>query len=224
MVCAQTPKCLFCPVVTVSCPTEFVTLGGRTTVSANFTSGDPNPAAVYRWTVSTGTIVDGQGTSTITVEAGCEPIVATVSIEGDAIPAECSRTASCTFEPVCIGDPRKFDEYGSPSWNDEKARLDNAAIALRDEPKAKIYLVTYGGRRSYLGEAVARGSRARDYLIKTRSVPPDRIVTIDGGYKETAWTEIWLLPDSIEPPRGYPTVDPSEVIFSKKPPRQKRSH
>ena len=41
--------------------------------------------------------------------------------------------------------PRKIDEYGNIRFNDEKARLDNFAIELQNDPTAQGYLVCYGG-------------------------------------------------------------------------------
>ena len=36
-------------------------------------------------------------------------------------------------------DAMKFDEYGNIKFNDEKARLDNYAIQLQNEPGAQGY-------------------------------------------------------------------------------------
>ena len=41
-------------------------------------------------------------------------------------------------------DCRKFDEYADLRFNDEKARLDNLAIQLQQEPGAQAYYVIFG--------------------------------------------------------------------------------
>src|ERR1043165_3773873 len=52
-----------------------------------------------------------------------------------------------------------FDSYGDLSWEDEKAHLDNFAIALQNDPGATGYIIVYAGRRSCVGEAKDRALR-----------------------------------------------------------------
>jgi hypothetical protein len=61
---------------------------------------------------------------------------------------------------------RAFDEYGSICWEDEKARLDNFAIALLNDDLGHI--IVYDGKRACRGEAVARAIRAKKYLVEYR--------------------------------------------------------
>lgn len=91
-------------------------------------------------------------------------------------------------EPVQIADPVKFDEWGDIRFSDEKARLDNAAINLqRSMPRNIIYLVVYAGQTSCVGEAKARGVRAKKHLV-SRGIPTDQVVWIDGGYQSEVAT------------------------------------
>jgi hypothetical protein len=110
-----------------------------------------------------------------------------------------------------IKTPRKIDEYGNIRFNDEKARLDNYAIELQNDPTAQGYLVCYGGRKGRAGEAQKRCDRAKDYLVTTRGIDSSRIVTVDGGYREDLTVELWVVPSGATPPAASPTVDPSEV-------------
>lgn len=41
-----------------------------------------------------------------------------------------------------------FDSYGDISWEDEKAHLDNFAIALQRDPNTIGYIIVYAGRRA----------------------------------------------------------------------------
>jgi hypothetical protein len=123
---------------------------------------------------------------------------------------EREQTYQCPPGVIC--DPRKFDEYSSILWSDEKARLDNVAIQLQREPTDfVIYLVAYGGRRACVGEAQARSLRAKNYLIGKRGIPSNRVVSIDGGYREEQMVEIWVLPRGFGKPYPAPTVDKNEV-------------
>jgi hypothetical protein len=110
---------------------------------------------------------------------------------------------------------RKFDEYGDVSFEDEKARLDNFAIELNSDPNAVGYLIVYGGRRAVKGIAKTRALRAKNYLVTKRGLPSDRIVWVDGGYREDLNTEIHIAPRGATAPSASPSIDPSEVQFVK---------
>jgi hypothetical protein len=201
-----------CPTVTVTCP-DTVEGTQPITFTANVTGGDPNVAATYNWSVSSGTIASGQGTPTITVTGatGGTPVTATVNVGG--YPPECNTTASCTTTPTIKPIARLFDQYGNIAFNDEKARLDNFAIQLQNEPGAQGYIIAYGGRRGRAGEAQARADRAKDYLVNTRGVDPGRIVTVDGGFREDLTVELWIVPSGADNPAASPTLQQSDVTI-----------
>jgi hypothetical protein len=153
----------------------------------------------YSWTVSAGTITSGQGTDSITVDTantGGQTITATVELGG--LDPSCGRTASCST-PI-KGPPavsRKFDEYGNIRFNDEKARLDNFAIQLQNEPTAQGYIIGYG---SCDAEGQTRANRAKDYLVNTRGIDGSRLTVIDGGCMPELKVELWIRPSgALEP-------------------------
>jgi hypothetical protein len=117
---------------------------------------------------------------------------------------------------------RKIDEYGNIPFSDEKARLDNFAIEVRADPTVVGYIICYGGRRGYAGEAQRRCKRAAGYLTKTRGIAATRIKTIDGGYREGLTVELWAPSAFATPPMASPTVDPSEVTIIKRKHKVKR--
>ncbi|HEX8147207.1 MAG TPA: hypothetical protein VF591_08515 [Pyrinomonadaceae bacterium] len=199
-----------CPTVTVSCP-DTGTTGQPVTFTANVSGGDPNVTPTFNWTVSAGTIESGQGTSSITVSTTgvTGPITATVDVGG--YDRSCSTSNSCTVSFPPRQEARKVDEYGNIKFNDEKARLDNYAIELQNDPTAQGYLVCYGGRTGRTGEAQRRCDRAKNYLVNTRGITADRLVTVDGGFREELTVELWVVPSGATPPAASPTVDPSEV-------------
>src|SRR5260370_5979907 len=107
----------------------------------------------------------------------------------------------CVISAATRGDSvRKFDEWGDIPFGDEKARLDNVAIQWHNEPSSVVYLVVSAGRTACIGEAKARGFRAKNYLVRKRRVKTVNVVVIDGGYKEWVLTEIWFLPRTIGAP------------------------
>jgi K319L-like, PKD domain len=195
-----------CPVVSVSCPSE-VAAGDPITFTASVSGGDPAMTPTYNWSVSAGTITGGQGTSTITVDTkdiGGQSVTATVNV-GGADPS-CNTTASCTtgVKPPIV-PPRKFDEYGNIRFNDEKARLDNYAITLQNEPGSTATIIVYG---SCAGEAQQRGDRAKDYLVNTRGIEASRITVVDGGCRAELLVQLWIVP----PGSTAPEVDTSAAI------------
>jgi hypothetical protein len=184
-----------CPTVSVSCPAD-VEIGAPITFSASG-AGDMN--VTYNWSVSAGTISGGQGTSSITVDTaglGGQTVTATVELGG--LDPSCAKTASCSTQvkpekPVAV----KFDEYGNIKFNDEKARLDNYAIQLQNQPGSQGYIIAYG---SCEGEAQARADRAKDYLVNTRGIDAGRLVTIDGGCRSDLLVQLWIVPTGADAP------------------------
>jgi hypothetical protein len=129
-------------------------------------------------------------------------------------------------EMVRVGAPHpiKFDEWGDIRFRDEKARLDNAFISLRQQPGNIMYLIINAGERACVGEAKARGIRAKNYLVRHRGAKPDRIVWIDGGYQVSPRTTIWIWPANLGQPPIIPDLgldptqmklDPTKMKFEK---------
>lgn len=91
-----------------------------------------------------------------------------------------------------------FDEYGDLCWEDEKARLDNFAIQLQQDPRFLGYIIVYAGRRSCEGEANYRANRAKKWVV-SRGVKADRIILKDGGYLEDVTTYLQPWPKDKPP-------------------------
>jgi hypothetical protein len=116
---------------------------------------------------------------------------------------------------------QKFDEYGNIRFNDEKARLDNYAIQLQNQPGAQGYIIAYG---SCAGEAQARADRAKDYLVNTRGIDAGRIVTMDGGCRSDLSVELWIVPSGATPPAASTDniISPCPECKKKATPRRRR--
>jgi hypothetical protein len=96
----------------------------------------------------------------------------------------------------------KFDEYGNIRFNDEKARLDNYAIQLQNQPGSTGTILVYG---SCAGEAQQRGDRAKDYLVNTRGIEAGRITVVDGGCRSDLTVQLWIVPQGSTPPAADTT-------------------
>jgi len=118
-----------------------------------------------------------------------------------------------------------FDHFGDICCEDEKARLDNFAVQLQNEPNATGYIIYYGGRllktcgstRTRLplrGEAQARAARLKPYMANAwRGFDTKRVIVINGGYRESWEAELWIVPPGKQPPTLTPTVNASAIRF-----------
>lgn len=97
--------------------------------------------------------------------------------------------------------PDKYDEWGDVAFNDEKTHLDKIANQAKEWPLSIIHLVIHAGRTACVGEAKARGLRAKNYLV-SRGVEEERIVWVDAGWRKNLSVEVWIWP----PQMGKPEV------------------
>lgn len=189
------PPRIICPNVSIYCP-DTVALGAPLTFKADISGGTEGITQTLNWTVSAGTISSGQGTSTITVDTaglGGRPVTATVEVLG----YNRSCKATCTTQTFTENQAKMCDSYPLIRFNDEKARLDNCNLRFRDEQGAEFYIVVYGNR----AESLARGARAKRYLVYERGVTAERVHVLEGSQTEELHTELWLVPTGAKPPQ-----------------------
>lgn len=85
-----------------------------------------------------------------------------------------------------------LDKYGNIAWEEEKARLDNFAIQLMNDPNLVGYYYVMVGKESCRGEGQARAIRAKNYMTRMRHVDWARIIWRDIGYGDDFQVSIWL--------------------------------
>jgi hypothetical protein len=188
-----------CPTVNIECP-DSAKEGVPVTFTARVTGGSATVTPTYNWTVSSGTITSGQGTLSITVDAtglAGQTIRATLDVDGYGMPCP----ASCSVSvPITIPPPRKFDEYYDIARNDEKARLDNYAIELQNQPGAQGYIIVYPSSKAKSNDAQARASRISDYLVNSRGIDASRFTVTMGRARDNWLIELWVVPQGATPP------------------------
>jgi hypothetical protein len=121
-----------------------------------------------------------------------------VQVEG--FDQTCPLTAVCTVTGNPLPEPRKFDEFPSISFDDDKARLDNFAVELQNEPTARGFIVLYPGRRSRADQASRLGERARRYLTTSRGIDASRLIVVSGAPRERDTYELYIVPVGATPP------------------------
>jgi len=186
---------------------------------------------IYTWTVSPANarIISGAGTPTITVDStglAGQRITATVVVDDGSGDSMCRQTAQASTnvppppKRTIVG--REFDTCCSCSYDDQKARLDNLAVELQNDPTTTTYIFAYGGRTSAIGKADSLLARARDYMVSQRGIDASRIVLVNGGFREEDCTEMWVVPRGATTPQASPTVQPGDVRPKPAPRTRKR--
>ncbi|HKN82289.1 MAG TPA: hypothetical protein VJW17_02580, partial [Pyrinomonadaceae bacterium] len=201
-----------CPFpVNVSAPKE-VTDGEIITYNADVTYGG-NSALKYNWKISPSSarIISGAGSPTITVDStglGSQRLIVTLTVDDGSSDPTCAQTAQAAtmiapLEKRAIVS-QEFDECKSCTYDDQKARLDNLAVELQNDPTTRAYIIAYGARTSPLAQVERLMTRARDYLLAQRGIDASRIVVVNGGLRDTDSVELWIVPSGAAPPRATP--------------------
>ena len=208
-----------CPFpVNISAPKQ-VTEGEIITYTADV-SYSGNADLKYNWKVTPASarIISGMGTSTLNVDStglGGQRIVATLTADDGSSDPACAQSAQAVsiIAPIekRIIVAQEFDECNSCSLDDQKARLDNLAIELQNDPSTRAYILAYGGRMSPINQVEKLMSRVRDYLVTKRGIDASRLEVINGGFREEDSVELWIVPSGASAPRPTPTVQAGEV-------------
>lgn len=152
----------------------------------------------YCWEVTGGKITVGQGTPQVTIEANELPSTSVgfvdVKIKFGGVPPDFERERSCRLkvDPKCT-PPILRDQYDDISLTDEQQRLDRLGSYLMAEGSASdVYLVAYAARSSCFWEARQRTDRAKRYLVNRHKIEASRVITVDGGFRETLSVDIFI--------------------------------
>jgi len=221
-----------CPFpVNISAPNQ-VTDGEIITYTADVAYTGTAPLR-YTWKVtpSSARIISGLDTPTLNVDStglGGQRITATLTADDGSSDPACAQSAQAVsiIAPIekKVIVAQEFDECNSCSLNDQKARLDNLAVELQNDPSTRAYIIAYGGRMSPLGQVEKLISRARDYLVAHRGIDASRLTVVNGGFREEDSVELWLVPSGAAAPQPTPTVQPGEVNPGKKPVSRRRAN
>jgi hypothetical protein len=136
------------------------------------------------------------------------------------IPSDKDNHLRCEGFPAYDGEVTQYRPYAtfSKKTDDEMfARLDDLASQITTGDMWIGYIIAYAGKVSKKGEAKLIAERARQYLIRKRSIPPERVAAIDGGFRENAEIELYLIQRTMPPPTPTPTLSLSEVRVISKP-------
>jgi hypothetical protein len=113
---------------------------------------------------------------------------------------------------------RKLDEYAYGSGSgvrvgndcDVDAHLDNFAYYLKAEPGSRGYMIFYRGKRKPPRYFAYNPEWQFSELNFEWKFEEGRVVLVDGGYREEAMMELWIVPEGAKAPEPAPTVFPGK--------------
>lgn len=193
--------------------------GARVKFVAKLEGGDSKISPILSWSISSGVLISGQGTPSIDVDStgasSAKTLTATLLVGG--YPPECPYMAEYSIK--VIGPARKVHEYGVVSDEQQADWIDRLIAALADDEQA--YLISYAGRTSPRGFAAANVRMVKAHVAKS-GTPSHRLIAMDGGYREEAVNELWIVPIGAETPRPSPTINARDIVFPKPTPAAKK--
>jgi hypothetical protein len=200
MVAAQTGPST-CPTITVEGP-GLVPPGNPMVFTADV-KGGPYAIKGYEWSISAGTIASGQGTRSITVDpTGLAPssnVTATVIVKGGSIACPNSASETGGIAPSIQDDT--VDIYGKTKWPNEKARLDNAWIQLRQSPDYRLYISLRAEKGDSFDDARDHARKMIDHIIwRDKKFDASRIIFAINVNDVDDFTRYWFVPPGAELP------------------------
>jgi hypothetical protein len=172
---------------------------------------------VFRWSISNGKIERGQGTPEIHIASlPASRIGLQVKVIVDGGPPELGNEKSCvlTVDPMCFLAP-KIDQYSDILIEAERQHLDRFAERLKAYPSESIgYIFSYAGKNACIYEATWRGKRALQYLVERHNIPTNRLVMVDGGFRDEWTVDLFIQPNALCGPLPTPTRKRVQVHVS----------
>jgi hypothetical protein len=120
------------------------------------------------------------------------------------------------FSCVFAQESRKIDKFGDLSCDDITLRIGDFFEEVKNLENSKGYVVIYNGKLDYRAKNKIYNYphqnevKAEIENIKTRIkfyyFDENRIVLIDGGFRENFTIEFWLVPNGATPPKPTPTL------------------
>ncbi len=190
-----------CPIIWVNGPkTPFLPNSAQTFTAEVDRKG--NYEIGYKWTVSGGEILEGQGTPNLKVFqpenlAGVN-VNATVELIG--LPNYCgTRTASETAPPWDPPDVMLLDEIIGSFDNVKTEILDNLVNYLKRDRNAKAEIIWFSGTVLNVEFIETESTRINGYLTKEMHIENERF-TIRNTVSDRNYVQFWIVPAGAKSP------------------------
>lgn len=171
-----------CPNVSVVCP-AMVESGELLSFFASVTGLSRSDVIfTWSWHSSKGRMVRGQFDSQVSVDTTGlldECVVGTVKVGG--LNPECPNTAYC--KSLVRSAAFRTDSYGHLTLKDERQRLNNLALQLKQKPNSEVSILAFDGSQARTGTARRLANRAKLYLVSKHGIDPMRVrITADKDF------------------------------------------
>ena len=167
----------------------------------------------FKWKVSAGEIIEGQGTNKIKVNLkNSETKRVTAFAEVGGLPLPCEKVGFLTID--VSSKAYQVDHAERYNYSDLSARMDNLAITLSSYPTAKGYIIVYASRKGGT-KNMERAIQSIKNIYKFMKRDMSRITIVRGGFREYDTVDSWILFEGAEPPTPTPTVDKKFVVTNK---------
>lgn len=182
-----------CPKIELA-QSDGVLFPGRSTI-VSVVDSSKSPGLAYEWSVSSGTIVNGQKTGTVKILAGMEPGEIMVRVVVSGLPLQCPNafTQTIAVVPICVL-PVVADEFGVVGKLEARAIIDNIFVQLSISPTNRAFF-----RMSFMPTELlsARRLRIRQILdaIAFRKYDLSRI-DFEIIEEDNLSTRIYIVPPS----------------------------
>jgi len=146
-------------------------------------------------------------------------------------------------------EERLIDEFSYLDCGNFMMRMHWIFLKSQESPDSKIYVIYYG--RRYIRESVwnkktntaviklkyphredgLNWAKSIPYFLTWKPpygtkimVPKDKIILINGGFREDLGIEIWLVSKDAELPKPTPTIVEKDIIFTNRNPLKTPDH
>jgi len=169
--CAKSP----CPTLSVLGPPGIWLPGEVISYSASL-EGPIRPNIIYRWSVSDGEIVDGQGTRQIRVtQKPTSQASLTASIEILGFPKKCPNISSETSSVAIDYRTTLIDELPNTKGIAVPRQLSKTDLRTVIDGPFRIYLILGSPKTPKISEVRNQSKQLKNFLVQSRKVPADRI-------------------------------------------------
>lgn len=181
-----------CPTINVYGPAGITPPGEPLKFTVELKGAIPDSVG-YKWKLSTGKILEGQGTNAITMvyDRDGSPVSATVELSG--LPDGCPNNATDTLFYDTLPVPELVAEGSTAVTSIDKVRLDKLAAELIANPGYQGYMIEYFPFRTNQKTIDSKIRSIRQHLKK--SVDGSRItIVIDTDSSAKPMTRYYIVP------------------------------
>lgn len=192
--------------LTVTGPAEpFIPKISQTQIFSAKVNHSENYQIEYKWSVSGGEIVKGQGTREITVfqpeELAGGNVTATVEISGN-FPSYCGSitgSESAIISDLIGTEYIQTDVFIGSLSTIKNENLDNFAKRLKENPTAQGYLIWYSKKNLSKNSVENAIQKVTEYLAKEHKIEKERIDIQISLFNEDL-VKFWIIPVGATPP------------------------